>query len=229
MDLAQRLIRTFRVESGPIADIGDDPLGDFLDRQHQIDKTRCHRVGRHVCEPRSGHVRTLGDGQPAVLLERLETERPVATAAGEHDTYSVLSLVLGEGGEEHIYRGAFTLRSLGVPKTEPPLMHSQDRAGWQNVDMLRFYRLVVSCVDHRHSGSAPEDLGQQAVAVWRQVGDDHKGHAVLGRRGSKKSLQRLYPARRGTDAHDRKMRRHSSDSRIVTSLSINAECRPGYN
>jgi len=94
--------------------------------------------------------------------------------------------------------------------------------------MLRFDRLVVSCVDHRHSGSAPEDLGQQAVAVWRQVGDDHKGHAVLGRRGSKKSLQRLYPARRGTDAHDRKMRRHSSDSRIVTSASINAE-GPGYN
>ena len=44
--------------------------------------------------------------------------------------------------------------------------------------MLRFDRLVVSCVDHRHLGGAAEDLGQQAVAVRRQVGDDDKGHAV---------------------------------------------------
>jgi hypothetical protein len=171
----------------------------------------------------------LGDRQPSVLLERLETERPVAAAAGEHDTYRVLSVVLGEGGEEHIYRGAFTLRNPGVPKAEPPLIDSQDRGGWQNVDMLRFDRLVVSCVDHRHSGSAPKDLGQQAVVVWRQVGDDHKGHAVLGRHGSKKSLQRLDPAGRGTDAHDRKMRRHGSDPRIITSAGINAQRRPGYN
>ena len=140
----------------------------------------------------------------------------------------MLSVVLGEGGEEHIYRGAFVFRSPGVPKTKPPLMHRQDCAGWQNVDMLRFDRLIVSCVDHRHSGSAPEDLGQQAVAVWRQVGDNHKTHGVLGRHGSKKCLQRLDPTGRGTDAHDRKMRRHSSEPRIVTSPNINAERRPGY-
>ena len=206
INLAQRLIRTFRIKSGPIADIGDDPLGDFLDRQHQIDKPRRHRVGRHVGEARPCHVRALGDRQPPVLLDRLEAERPVAAAAGEHDTDRVLSLVLGERGEEHVYRGAFMVRNPGVPKTEPPLLDSQDRAGWQNVDMLRFDRLVVSCVDHRHLGSAAEDLGQQAVAVRRQVGNDDKGHAVLGRHGPEKSFQRLYPARRGTDAHDRKMK-----------------------
>src|SRR5205814_8731254 len=132
----QRVVRTVRVETWAIGGLGEASRGDFLDRQHKMDKPRCHRVGRHVCEPGPGHVRTLGDRQPAVLLERLETERPVAAAAGEHDTYSVLSVVLGEGGEEHIYRGAFVFRSPGVPKTKPPLMHRQDCAGWQNVDML---------------------------------------------------------------------------------------------
>jgi hypothetical protein len=78
--------------------------------------------------------------------------------------------------------------------------------------MLRFGQLVVSRVDHRHLGGAAEDLGEQAVAVGRQVRDDNKRHAILGRHGSKKCLQRLDSARRGADADDRKMRRHGADS-----------------
>jgi hypothetical protein len=228
VDLAQRIFRMFRIESGPIADIADDPVGDFLDGQHQIDKARCNRVGRHFGKAGPGKVRALGDGQPAVLLDRLETKRPVAAAAGQHDANCALSLIFGKGGEEHIDRRPFTFPSREVPKTEPPRADGQARAGWENIDMLRFDRLTVSCVGYRHLASSADDLGQHAIAVRREVGDDHKAHAVVRRHGSEECLQRLDPTGRGTDAHDRKMRRHGSDPRIGTSPGINAERRPGY-
>jgi len=226
VDFVQCIFRTLRFESAPITDIVDDPLGDFLDRQHQIDEARRHRVGRHVRETGPRQVRALGDGQPAVLLDRLETKRPVAAAAGQHDTNCALSVIFGKGGEEHIDRRPFTIPSRELPKTEPPRADGQDRAGRENIDMVRFDQLTVPCVDYRHMASAADDLGQQAIAVRREVGDDHKSHAVVRRHGSEECLQRLDPARRGADADDGKMRRHSSDPQIVTSASINAERRP---
>jgi hypothetical protein len=141
-------------------DIGDDPVGDFLDRQHQIDKPGRHRVGRHVGKPGPRQVRALSDGQPAVLLDGLETKRPVAAAAGQHDADCALSLVLGKRGEEDIDRGPFTMRRRNVPKAEPTGADGQGRAGRENIDVLRFDRLAVSCVDDGHAADAADDLGQ---------------------------------------------------------------------
>jgi len=69
--------------------------------------------------------------------------------------------------------------------------------------MLRFDQLAVSCADHRHLGSAAEDLGQHAFVVGGKVGHDDKGQAVVSRRGSEELLKRFDATGRGTDAHNR--------------------------
>ena len=140
-----------------------------------------------------------------------------------------LSLIFGKGGEEDIDRRPLSLPSREVPKTEPPRADVQGRAGRKNIDMLRFDPLTVSCVDYRHTASAADDLGQQAIAVRREVGDNHKSDAVVRRHGSEERFQRLYPARRSADADDGKMRRHSSDPQTSTLPSINADPRLGDN
>ena len=202
-----------RVEGVPIAHIVDDPIGDVLDRQHQIHKARRDRAQRHLGETRPRHIRALRDGQSTILLDRLETQGAVAAAAGKHDADCMLRLVLGQRAEEEVDRGPLVIRCGGVPKAKPASADGQDRAGRENIDMLRFDHFAVPCVDDRHFGSAADDLGQHALAIGRKVGHDHKAHAVIGRHGLEEPLQRLDATRRGTDPDDRKIGHHGFSPR----------------
>src|SRR5262245_32707263 len=47
-DRNQRVLWGFGLEDTPIADIVDNPLGNRLDGQFQIEDARCHRTRRHL-------------------------------------------------------------------------------------------------------------------------------------------------------------------------------------
>src|SRR5262249_25959416 len=83
VDPGQRVTGALRVERAPIADIADDPSGNTLDRQSQIDKTGRHRTQRHLREARPRQVRALSDRQPAILFDGLDAEGSVVAAAGK--------------------------------------------------------------------------------------------------------------------------------------------------
>jgi hypothetical protein len=52
VNLGQSVTWFFGVEGAPIADISDDPLGNILDRELQINKARSHRARWHLGEAR---------------------------------------------------------------------------------------------------------------------------------------------------------------------------------
>jgi len=84
----------------------------------------------------------------------------------------------------------------------------QDRAGRQNIDVLGLDLFAIARVDDWHSRRSAEYLGKHAVAIWRQVGEDHERQPAAGWKRFEKLLQRLDPARRGTNADDRKAGHH---------------------
>src|SRR5580704_184790 len=94
-----------RVEDAPISHISEDPLGNLLDRQQQIDKPGRDCVLRHLGEARPRQVRALGYGQPATFLDRLEAKGAVAATAREHNADRTLFLILGERLEKDVDRG----------------------------------------------------------------------------------------------------------------------------
>jgi hypothetical protein len=107
----------------------------------------------------------------------------------------MLGLVFGERIEEYIDRRPFPVHGCGAAKTEPTLANGEDRARRQNIDMLRLNPLAVPGFDNWHLGGAAEDLGQHALAVRRQMGDDHKGEPIASGDGPEELFECLDPAR----------------------------------
>ena len=133
----------------------------------------------------------------------------------KHNPNRMLGLIRGERSEEHIDWRPLAVGRSSAPETEPPVANGQDRARRQNIDMLRLDPLAILGFDDRHPRGAAEDLGKHAVAVRRQMSDDHEGQAAICRNGFEKFLQRLDSARRGADTDDRESRRHKSTLRCL--------------
>ena len=68
-----------------------------------------------------------------------------------------------------------------------------------------FGSMAVAIVDlaRRHGGASSDDLGDQAFALRRQVGDDDEGHAAVGRHGAEQSLEGFHASGGGADPDDR--------------------------
>ena len=184
------------------ADIADQLVGHRLDRQHEIDQSGGDGAGGHAAMSWGAVIAALRDRQPAMLLDRLDAERSVAAAAGQHDADGVVASVLGQAGEEQVDRVLRALRTRERLQPEPPALDDQGVIGWDDVDVVGLDRGLVPRLHHRHGGEAAEDLVQHAGPMRGEVRHHHEGHAAFGRHRAEQALERLDATGGGADADD---------------------------
>src|SRR5208282_1954095 len=97
-------------------------------------------------------IGALGNGQSALFLDRFEAEGSIAAAAREQDADRTLPLVFRQRAEEQIDRVSLAIDAAGLAKAQPALLNGQDRAGGEDIDMLRLYGFAVARGRHQHPG-----------------------------------------------------------------------------
>ena len=128
----------------------------------------------------------MGNGQSALFLDRFEAEGSIAAAAREQDADRTLPLVFRQRAEEQIDRVSLAIDAAGLAKAQPALLNGQDRAGGEDIDMLRLYGFAVARGRHQHPGCAADDLGQHAFTAGIEMRNNHNRHAVILRHGLEK-------------------------------------------
>ena len=78
--------------------------------------------------------------------------------------------------------------------------------GRDDVDVIRLDVHFVFDLHDAHSGMLAEQFGGQTLVRRIQVLDQHKGHVRIGWHRGEELFERVQPARRCTDADDRKTR-----------------------
>jgi len=142
-------------------------------------------------------VAALRQRQPALFLDRLDPQRPVVAAPGQHDSDGRGAAIFGERGQEYVDRSGISGDSL--PQAQLPALHRQDSARRTHVDMVRLDRDAVARGQNLHCGASADDLGERALMAAREVHHQHKRHAGIGRHRPKQAFQGVHPA--GGRAH----------------------------
>ena len=140
-------------------------LGHGFDGQDEIDEAGGDGAGRHARLARRRVVGALGQGESAMLLDRLEGQR--AAAAVEHDPDRHVVLVQRQRDEEDVDRVALAVIGLGPTRAADRPRSSGSR--WEDEDVVGCNFLAVAGDEHRHAGTAGEDLLEQAGLLFRWV------------------------------------------------------------
>ena len=126
---------------------------DVVDRQDEVDHAGAHGAAHHAVVLGA----LLGDGQPALLLDRAQAERAVAARAGEDEARRALALGTGERLEEGVDRRALpaALRRHR-PEPEMVVLDGQRLVGRDDIDAVGLDLDAVARLDHRQLGAAIE-------------------------------------------------------------------------
>ena len=172
----------------------------LLGRQDVIDQSGIDGAPRHVVVLRG--VRTLGEGESAVVLDRSQTDGAIRAGTREEDADGTLALVLGERPQKGV--------DLPVPfrvgggHLERTAGDSERRSRCDDIDVVGLRRDAVLGLDDRHRGSPSEDLRQHAGMLRGEVLDHHVGEAAALGHMREELFERLQAACGRADAHDQR-------------------------
>src|SRR6201747_2992378 len=142
-----------------------------------------------------GHVRVVGaktvahlcERDAATLLDRLDAERTVAVATGQHDAGGHLAGVNRERTEENI-DGLSLVPARMLPNQQTAVLHGQGGATGQNEDATGLDLDVVGHGRHRHRRQTADDLMQEAFALRTEMRNNDDGKTRIRRTPAKKAL-----------------------------------------
>jgi hypothetical protein len=179
--------------------VAEQELRHLGRRENVVHETRGDRARGHAVV--LGVLGVLGEHEPAFSLHGPEPDRAFRTRAGQDHADRPVALVLSQGAEKEID---------GMP--DAALFHRrfelQDAVADRKVLVRRDDVHLVRLDDGpaRHLGNLHcrvplEKIGHQALVFGREMGDEHEGHAAVGRHLSEELFERLEPAGRGADPH----------------------------
>jgi len=146
----------------------------------------------------------LGHGDAAQFLDRAQPPGAVRTGAGQHDADRVAPLRLGQRTEELVNGVAVTARGRRFGDVQSAVPHGKDGVGLDNVDIIRLHPHAVSRRVDRHLRVQRDQFSHLALAVRRQVHDEHEGHAAVRRHVVEELVEGFQTAGRGAHADDGK-------------------------
>ena len=201
--LADESVR-FLDPAGMIDELG----GQGLDRSREIDQSAGDGAVRHAGETLAQFGDGLGDGQAAILLDRLDAEDAVGAASRQHDADGVFAAVLRQRAEENVDRRP--LMSMGRYLLEPQASvgDGQGFAGRQHIDPVRRHLPAVHGRFHGQRRMTGQNFGEEAFVAGGEMRDDDEGHVGLGRHGAKELFQGVKSSGGSADADDGKPRIH---------------------
>jgi hypothetical protein len=110
-------------------------IWDVGQRQHEIDESRADRALGHSGILRL--VRLLGDGQPGLLLDRLDSQAAVASGSRQDHADRVAIVRRGQRAEEMVHGGAIAGALLELGQAQMRVDRLEIGAGRDDVDVVR--------------------------------------------------------------------------------------------
>src|SRR6185295_13302985 len=131
-DLLAEALRAAALVLPQAGQVSDELRRHLVDRQHVIDGAGEDGAARHAVVGR--RLGSLHDRQAAPLLDRLEAQRAVRTAAREDDADGLVLLVLGQGAEEAVDRRAPAAEPRRLGGIEHAVVDGQRDARRHDID-----------------------------------------------------------------------------------------------
>ena len=181
-----------------------DPVAHPFGRLAEIDEAGAQRAERHVGGLGPEAVQGLGQGQAAVLLDRLDADGAVAVAAGQDHADRALALVEGQGRQEDVDRLGLADLRLERPQRQPAVHDAHDDTARHDVDAARPDRRAVGGGLDLQRREPGQDVREQAPVVPAEMRDDDEGCPERLRHPAEEALHRFDAARGRADADDRK-------------------------
>ena len=227
-----------------VRDVGDQLRGHRRRRQFPIDQAGGDGAARHAVE--LGGFRALDHDHAGLALDRPHAERAVAAGSRKDDADRQLMLVLRQRTEEEVDRQPAAARLGRFEQLQRTVQKRHVVIGRDDVGAIDPDRHAVLDLEDLHAGIAPDQFGENALVVRRQMLDQHEGHprVDVGRHAREKGLERRQTTGRGTDADDRKAdlghlcsaRRRHRLRRVILGRSCGVHAlspihcpRPAYN
>ena len=209
--------RAFGVEAR-ILQVLNDGRPDVAGRQYLIrvagvDQARGHRG-------KFGALGRLREAQAAGGLDRPGARGAVRAHSGEHDGDRLLLLHVGQGAKEVVDRTAMAALLDGLAELENAALESHREAGAGDVDMARLQRQPARHLQHRQGRVTREDLRHQALALGRQVLNDHERHGAFPRQSVEERVEGFDSPGRCADAHHREWQQSLLDEIIRRGESL---------
>ena len=92
--------------------------------------------------------------------------------------------------------------TLNVLQIQMPIAERRDDAGGNHQNLVGDDGGAIMRLGDRHGRPACQDFRQQASAPGREMQHDDKGQPTVGRHLFEKTMKRINPTRRSTDAND---------------------------
>ncbi|GJD44833.1 hypothetical protein AFCDBAGC_2702 [Methylobacterium cerastii] len=206
IELPRELVGLTILRGGTIGgEVGRDPVAHPFGRIAEINEAGPQRADGHVRGFGAVAIRGLGQGQAAVLLDRLDADCAVAVAAGQDHAYRTRALVKGQGSQEEVDRFGLTDRRPERLQGQPSACNAHDGPGRHDVDAARSDRHTVGGSLDLKRREAGQHVREQAFVLSTEMRDDDEGGPERLRHSTEEALHRFDAACGRADADDREV------------------------
>ena len=169
-------------------------------RQHEIDHAAANRRSRHPVV--LGAARLLNHGHAAIALDGFQPLGAIGSGTGQNNRHGPLAGTLGQRTEREINRHPQPAWLLGLVQAQHAIGDGQVTVRRNDVNVIRFDRLAIHRLGHRHGGVLGHQIHHQTVPPRIQVGDQDECHAHAAGCGLEERLVGRQPASGRADGND---------------------------
>src|SRR5262245_8969281 len=142
----------------------------------------------------------LSEGDPALSLDRFETERAVRGRAGEDHADGAVAFLYSQRAHEIVNRTMLPARLLARRQAQRAVCDRHVRVGWDDINAVWFDAHAM--LDHldRHVGGSGQQFSENAFARGVEVLHEDEGHARVVRQVIEQLREGLQTASGSADA-----------------------------
>ena len=209
VDRAVQLLRDIAVERAGqhgVRKIGDDFFRQLVGRCHHVGHTGVQRTARHGVK--GGRLRCLHKHAAGFFFQGPQAERAVRAHARQNDASGVGLLVQRQRTQKKINRQLQAAWRHRLEQMQNAVQQGELKTRRRHIHMVGLHRRAVAHLHHRQHAHALQQAGQQTFLDRVHVLHHHIRQSAARRHMREELLQRLQPARRRTDADDRRPGAH---------------------
>ena len=200
MIVGRRALPALTVEDQLPTVFGED-FGNLRYREHEVHGPRHDRAPRHAVI--LGLVRILRDDEPALFLDRLQSEAAVAAGSRENDADRAVAQLFRQRAQEEVERQARAVTLPRFREAEGTALDREIGTRRNEIDMLALERHPVCCLLYLHRRMAGQQIDHHARMRRIEMLDQNEGHAGAGRERGEQPPEGIEAARRGAEPNDR--------------------------
>src|SRR5271166_1156282 len=176
-------------------------FGNRRYREHEVHSPRHDRTPRHAVK--LGVVRILRDDEPALFLDRLQSQAAIAAGSREDHADRAAAELLRQRAQEEVERQPCAVTLPRLREVEGAGLDREIGTRWNKIDMLGLERHPVCCLLHFHRRMAGQQIDHHARMRRIEMLDQNEGHAGAGRERGEQPPGGIEAAGRGAKPDDR--------------------------